>query len=508
MGAMAYLVRVVCIWGNILKQIHLSAFQVHSKHGGAGTKENDDTDKGLNEFNHFIEMLENWRKTLPTGLSYSNENLAGQIRVGTTGAFVMMHVMWHTAMAYVHRYVRTVGVPKEYIEDNIPKKNIVESIRKAFVHADAVLQIMFHVQQQKEMAKENGDVPITVNAPFLGQAISDACNITVMRALEVRGEPSGAMEQRHRVKVGLEWLKELKRYWKPIEGMYAKLKKRFVSLEKSVIPQLVPTPESSVDSTLQPGLQYPVDPSNYTADPTLTSGPVNPSVDALTFNHFPQFADVWGTGTVPNYYFSDAFNNDPYALINIAEAEGGFPDLYYGTFSEAAISSVSAPFDNQIPADPAAAGMSELPMVPIEQTSQAPYFVNNVSGPVDFQGVIPEGSDNEDEGEGTSPAADSADEAKRDIHALYFDPTAVRDGNLQDSSSDTSGHSRRPSEAATKHESNPMDLLNLINEFDGISAGLESKSHQRDEFTGPKGAAAPTNNDMGGQPNLDNSGQS
>jgi len=500
MGAMAYLVRVVGIWGNILKQIHLSAFQTHSPEETKG--------KATNGFNHFIEKLEDWRKTLPPGLEYSNENLAGQIRVGTTGAFVTMHVMWHTAMAYVHRYVRTVGVPQDFIEQNIKGNVVVESIRKAFVHADAVLQIMSHVRHQKDLAGRNNESNVTVNAPFLGQAISDACNITVIRALEFRGEPGRANEQRLRVWVGLNWLKELRSYWKPIEGMYQKLKKRCKPLEKSVSQpssvHMVPTPESSVDSGLQPGTQYPVDPDNYTAEPTFTSGAINQSMEML---EFPQFTDFLSTGTIPLTYFGAAFaaETSQYHLSEYARNEGGFPDLY--PYTDSHLENVSAPYNYDVHSNPilGGGGVVDVMPMPIDQTgSAAPTGSFEVGNNQDDDGS--DTSDNEDEDEnGTQQGRNK----KENINAMYFDPTAVRDGTLQDSSSETSAYSRRQSyTAVTKAEGNPMDLFRLINQenMDGINAGLQNRQNNRDEFTGPGGAAVPDNNEFAGQPNLDNSG--
>ncbi|KAF8252441.1 hypothetical protein K440DRAFT_536775 [Wilcoxina mikolae CBS 423.85] len=503
MGAMAYLVRVVGIWGNILRQIHLSGFQMYSP-GEMYSHSGHQSTAGT-EFNDFIDKLEHWRKTLPSGLEYSNENLAGQIKVGTTGAFVMMHVMWHTAMAYVHRYVRTVGVPKDFIRENIASSVIVESIRKAFVHADAVLQIMCHVQQKKTEAKQRGEPPVTVNAPFLGQAISDACNITVIRALEVRGEPGGAHDQRHRVTVGVEWLRELKRYWKPIEAMYKKLKRTCRSLDRSSHPPSahMDTPESSIDSGLAPATQLiSIDPSEYTADPA--TDPTFGGQDQT----FPTFRDFMTV--VPTHFFGEAFATDTsqYHLNIYARNEGAFPELY--PFSDHPLVSVSAPYPFEIPGGPSLGGEDMSDPMQMDHSTMVMgdgsgggggvYNILNTS-----EGCI--SSDDDDDDDDENGGSSERPGKEQDKHAIYFDLTAVHDGNLQDSSSsDTSGHSRRASEAATtKHDNNPMDVLNLIN-TDGIAARLQDHQNEPDEFTGPKGAAAPDNTEMGGQPNLDNSG--
>jgi hypothetical protein len=491
MGAMAFLVRIISIWGNIMKHVHLSGFQVFSGSNEAVLTERQSK---FNEFDDFINKLENWRMSLPIGLSYSNENLAGQIKVGTTGAFVMMHVMWHTAMVYVHRYVRVVGVPKDYIEENIPKDFIVESIRKAFVHAEAVLQIMVHVQQRKNMVKISGEDPITVNAPFLGQAILDACHVALVRGElgGVRGELGGAQDRRFRVAVGLEWLKELKGYWRPLEVMYKKLKKKCRNFDNNT-PQApsahgVPTPESSVDSVLpQSYLQYPANINNF---PTTEAACINQSVEAPCLSSQfvqAQFADFLSPGISESLWI-DAFGTETAqcALYNIAETEGGFPNLYplpdhLGTDSAATFEDLSA--DAALPV--------HLGSGPSGHTSFS-VDVGNVHG--SDAADLDDPSDNED---------DLSLDQK--IHAMYFDQSAVLDGNLHDSESDLSCHSRRSSEiAAAKHD--PMDVLSLLNNsIDSVTASLQNRANEHDEFTGPKGAAAPANHEMGGQPNLDNS---
>ncbi|KAI5810325.1 fungal-specific transcription factor domain-containing protein [Pyronema omphalodes] len=474
MGAMAFLVRIVGIWGNILRQIHLSGFQVYTPRKEAiGT-----------EFLDFVEKLEDWRRTLPTGLEYSNENLAGQIKVGTTGAFVMMHVMWHTAMAYVHRYVRTVGIPKDYISKNIHPQQIVESIRKAFVHADAVLQIMCHVHQRKQEARLNNEKPVIVNAPFLGQAISDACHITAIRALEV-SDPSGSLEQRRRLDIGLAWLKELKQYWKPIEGMYKKLKKTIRNLSRSInqLPNMIPTPDSShcFENNLQPGVQYAVDPTNYTAELSYSTVGLGVGND-----HFAQFTDYLSFGHLPMQLFNEAFvsNNSQNYLNVYASQEAGFPELYPYTTSEATMMTVPVDYNTSMGLEVVESLMS-----------------SNDNDNDTYKGDVEMVSDNED----------LSLLGKSKSHAVYFDAGAIRDGNLQDAGSSditsaSGGYSRRAGEVVNLRHENPMDVLNLINRND-VNLGLQRQRGIRsltDKFTGPKGVVAPETTKIGGPLNEDN----
>lgn len=457
MGAMAYLVRIVGIWGNILRQIHLSGFQTAST--GRGRH------KEGKEFEEFISKLEHWRKTLPAGLEYSNENLAGQIEVGTTGAFVLMHVMWHTAMAYVHRYVRTVGIiVKDALKsEEISKTFVVESIRKAFVHADAVLQIMCHVRKRQEEALSKNQEPVIVNAPFLGQAISDACNITVIRALEIRGEPGGAREQKSRVYIGLDWLRELKKYWKPLEGIFRKLRRTCKRLDKTMSqPPLsrrthnVPTPDSStgvVDNGLQPGNQYAVDPNQFSAQqPTPQESTM--LMEAFAINtEFPYFQDYLAPGVVPYDMYTEAFNSDwaNHGLAEIAGGESGFPELYQESTLDQMPPTLGPPI-----AGAYEAGYQVVPTqtAATSQTSSGTFLPPSEGAADD--------DDDDDEGETGASETEGPENAGRDINTIYFDSAAVRDGTFPETAQDDIDVLVRKNSDTQSNSRAKIDIMSLL----------------------------------------------
>lgn len=479
MGAFAFLVRITCIWSNILREIHFLTLK----------QKDDNTSK---HFDDFVSQLEKWRTGLPEGLAYSNDNLAGQIKVGTTGAFVMMHVMWHMAMAYVHRYIRTGGAKVDLTNEG-DKNLIVESIRRAFIHGDAILQIMYHVRRRRD-SMPAGEEPIVVNAPFLGQAIFDACYITVTRALEVRNEPGGARDQKIRVNTGLAWLRELKRYWKPLGGMYKRIKKICNQLDthshppSSFMPPQAPTPESSTnsgerDSYMQntpwmPAgtLEFDHEPDGSFGGADLGNGLLLDPNDAISFGgQFPDFLSM----PVPQRFFNLAFGqNSISSLASYAVYENGFPDLYQIVTSSYADPTIPAghPIDHHI-------------SPPIPQGSQMSF--NN--GPTD---IDEDASDDDDDDTQDPPGQTSTSGGGRDIHTTYFDPGAVHDGKLQDSASDTSGRSRRASEAGPTSKSGPtnrMDVLNLINTtgVEGRVAEALPQKYTTDKFTGAGGTIAP-----------------
>lgn len=509
MGAMAFLVRVASIWGNILKQIHLSGFD-------------KDKDKEK-DFQSLIENLETWRKSLPIGLEYSNENLAGQIKVGTAGAFVTMHVMWHTAMAYVHRYVRTMENQKEMqnSKSSVATENIVRSIRKTFVHADAVLLIMSHVQDSRNEAQRMGDTEVIVNAPFLGQAISDACDISIIRARALKGEPGGARDQKDRVFVGLEWLKELRRYWKPLEGMYKKLRKSCRTLDMTMsqppsgrMSNVIPSPDSGNGSELLANyamFQFPMDPDTYN---------LQPGIDAVDQSLRVSSMDDQAWYGLPDHYYEVAFAGSGLSLYGIAEAEGGFPQLY---LDPGVVDSMRGGMDNMETTLSPSAGVYQTDMQrhttldppQLSLMSQQSFEQMQTGHHTNPQG-LEEDTDNDDEDENTNEEDESMsssrrrDKGKPNISTLYFHPSAVLDGKLACSSgSDTSGQgSRRPSEAVPKAETNPMDVLHLLVsesvDTHYISKAVGTRDHS-DLGTGRAGVMVPDDQLLMGEVNADNS---
>ncbi|RPB12581.1 hypothetical protein P167DRAFT_487874 [Morchella conica CCBAS932] len=500
MGAMAFLVRVVGIWGNILKQIHLSGFE----------KEKDKEA----EFQALIENLETWRKSLPSGLEYSNENLAGQIKVGTAGAFVTMHVMWHTAMAYVHRYVRIITKQDATDEDgqSILDESIITSIRKTFVHADAVLMIMSHVKQRRKEAKELGETEVIVNAPFLGQAISDACDISIIRALESKGDPNNALKQKERIYIGLMWLKELRGYWKPLEGMYRKLRKAYNKhLDKIVsqtqpglISNVIPSPDSGNGSEMitdYPMFQFPIDPSTYDLHPDMGMHLSAPE---------PLESQQWLC--LPESYYEAAFAGSSMSLYGIAEAEGGFPQLYidhHGMRDDIVMATSLAP-DSDMSYQAAILDPPSMPLMSHQSFDQLNAHRPSEPDPEDSDNDYEDEKEEADDGDGQSmTSSKKREKAESSLSTLYFHPNAVLDGKLGDlSGSESSGlDSRRQSEAAPKPEHNRMDVLNLL-----ISASVTQyvrravETHNDSDLgTGRQGIMVPDDCILKGEVNTDNS---
>lgn len=331
MGAFAYLIRIVSLWGDVLKFFHLSGFVIHDEQ----IPTNFEPDP---EFQKFVDRLQEWEKSLPSGLRFSQDNLGIQIRDGTVGAFVMMHVMFHNCSVYVYRYVSTVTIPKSsqgFITRHVSKEYIFHSIRKIFFHADTVIDIMKQVWQRKTEAEKSGEESVVVVAPFIGQAVLDACLIGVTRARH-NTDGVGAAAQCEQVEIAYKWLKELKKYWKPIGPMCKACRQ---IRNRNGAAKLLPESSSGTGSASVSPKQIAPFEHSVIPSPNSTILQFHSSISALEFAYdtaFPgDLLDTIQYTPLPFNvfdYYNEAYNGqgalNPLAEYGVnPEYTGLFPDL-------------------------------------------------------------------------------------------------------------------------------------------------------------------------------------
>lgn len=307
MGAMAFLVRITAIWGKILKTIHF--------HRDLQLK---DDPKGLKsaEFHKLRAECFAWDESLPQGLRYCEQNIAPQIKYGTVGSFVMMHVIFHASMIYLYRYLSTVGVPaEEVMKEEDGGDVLVRGIRGAFLHGDAVLQIVEHVRQKREEAeKQRQEDQVIVIAPFLGHIIKESCEVSLTRLSFIPNPDSKQAEkQRKRVLCGLLWVRELKRYWKPLEPLADKLERMCRPLTKRKKSSNSPatSKHSPSDHLYNFNSRTPEVIQQNLLLTTVTSGG--------NMYTAPESIQIWDS-VLPEHIFQQAFS-DPQALFLTAQNE-------------------------------------------------------------------------------------------------------------------------------------------------------------------------------------------
>ncbi|RPA87270.1 hypothetical protein BJ508DRAFT_321148 [Ascobolus immersus RN42] len=465
MGAMAFLVRITAIWGKILKTIHFHR-DLQLRDDPRGAKR------------HAYDQLRRecllWDESLPPGLRYSSENIDPQIGFGTVGSFVMMHVIFHASMIYLYRYLSTVGVPAEDVMKEDDGDMLVRGIRGAFLHGDAVLQIVEHVRQKKNEAA-NDKKEVIVIAPFLGHIIKESCEISLKRLSFIPNLNSAQAEkQRRRVLCGLVWVRELKKYWKPLESMAQTLERLCRPLHK-YRKKSSNSPATSKHSPSDHLYGFSTTPEMITSSMTLM-----PPTTAPVDNHYYQepIGQQFWDYPVPEAVFEEAFSEQ--ALMSTAQEE-----FNYYTNNE-----YEVPFDIDFayipmfpgPMDPMTDLTMMQPMVGIPTGQELPQSAPTyVDPPMEEQESAERDErcsvDRElDEDDGTQSETDTVEGTEtepqeKDAH-IYFDLSRAVVSN-QDSATGMQSDDRGPSDAGSptvqKRGSEGMPLKFLLNDvFDYI----------------------------------------
>ncbi|KAI9818257.1 MAG: hypothetical protein M1832_004473 [Thelocarpon impressellum] len=205
LGAMAHLVRISCVWGDVLAEIQRS-----------GHRPTDGYEERYEAFYEQIQArLDEWTADLPAELGYSRDNLDGSVRSGRMATFVAMHVLHHAAAMKLNRHVRGELVRPERLGENI---------RRAHAHARALLRMMGDLATRRERVL---GVERHCSAPFTGHAITLACEI-----VSAKGTAGTMAEVLGLLDGGLAVLDELGQNWSSARAQRARVAERGAQLRE------------------------------------------------------------------------------------------------------------------------------------------------------------------------------------------------------------------------------------------------------------------------------------
>ena len=210
MGSEAYLVRIVALWGRMMKYVN------------QGGRLYDVSPPWTPEsgFAKLSSELQEWIDGLPYWLKYSSPNLADQVAISQAPSFVFMHVAYHTIVCTLHRFsVPSANMASEPLSEEQPLSSwdpppdfLQTSVKTCFEHAKAISTIMAEVISRSDCI---------ITAPFLGFAVFTANLFHLHQAFTpcpyVDESPEKAREF---FATGVEMLNELRIWWGPVEMLY------------------------------------------------------------------------------------------------------------------------------------------------------------------------------------------------------------------------------------------------------------------------------------------------
>lgn len=194
--------------------------------------------------------MQSWRSTLPDYMQFTEANLHHSMRNGYAGILISTHVLYHSVLMQVNRYIRHRLLP-----DLAPR-----NIRATRCHAHAILRIMCAMQSYRRkfsyqpIHQLNG---LAFDDFRLGPAVLSAIDILAAGGPNAELEP--IMEG---VEGGLEYLHGLSLVWRQTVDV-----RRVAELRVMQLRSVLRTVDSAARDGLWLGLRR--DPGNCSVEPRL-----------------------------------------------------------------------------------------------------------------------------------------------------------------------------------------------------------------------------------------------
>ncbi|KAF2757967.1 hypothetical protein EJ05DRAFT_492987 [Pseudovirgaria hyperparasitica] len=145
MGAMAYMIRLVTIWGKVIKYINL----------GGKAKDPHPMWDDQSEFSNIKNQTERWMSDLPEALHYNEDNLQTHASERTANQFLYLHILYHQIILFMNRFALP-NLTGLRATPEMPKSFVQGAAKKAL---DAANQISILINQSLDH---------NVTAPFAG----------------------------------------------------------------------------------------------------------------------------------------------------------------------------------------------------------------------------------------------------------------------------------------------------------------------------------------------------
>ena len=188
MGVTAYTVRLVCVWGKLIKYMNL----------GGKEREPEPMWSPESTFHTIKKEAMDFKESLPEMLVYSPENLKSHAIGKTANSFLYLHILWQQSMLFMHRFAlpSTAGArpPKD-----MPHDFLTNSARTALESAN---QISILINEAMEH---------NVVAPFAGYSAFFSSTVHVHGVFSKNAKLEA--QSKKYLAYNVKYLTKMKKYW-------------------------------------------------------------------------------------------------------------------------------------------------------------------------------------------------------------------------------------------------------------------------------------------------------
>ncbi|OAL01971.1 hypothetical protein IQ06DRAFT_292740 [Phaeosphaeriaceae sp. SRC1lsM3a] len=188
MGVSAYTIRLVCIWGKLIKYMNL----------GGKERETEPMWSSTSVFNVIKKEAKEFREALPEMLVYTPENLKSHAIGKTANSFLYLHILWQQIMLFMHRFALPSTAGSRPPKD-MPHDFLTESARAAL---DAANQISILINESMDH---------NVVAPFAGYSAFFSSTVHVHGVFSKN--PKLEAQSKKYLAYNVKYLTKMKKYW-------------------------------------------------------------------------------------------------------------------------------------------------------------------------------------------------------------------------------------------------------------------------------------------------------
>ncbi|KAI4204180.1 MAG: hypothetical protein LQ350_001371 [Teloschistes chrysophthalmus] len=200
MGVASYMVRIIVIWGRVVKYLSL------------GGKERDPFDlwHPQSGFNDLRMQAENFRASLIPDLLYNAETLASHAAEKLGNQFLLLHICYHQVVLFLHRYVIPSMNPGVVMANEMPQDFAAAAAQVAVEAAGEISNLISHAAEHNLVA------------PFAGYCAFTSSTVHIWTAFA--SQPPLQESARRNLNVNVKYIRKMKAHWGVFHFMADNLK--------------------------------------------------------------------------------------------------------------------------------------------------------------------------------------------------------------------------------------------------------------------------------------------
>jgi hypothetical protein len=188
MGTSAYYIRLVSIWGKLVRYWNL----------GGREKENYPMWSTHSQFHSLRESIRSFQSELPNSMKWNPENLQNHASEKTANQFVFVHLVYYQLLLFMNRFALPYSGPHRPPKD-MPQQFHTESARSAIEAANQVSLLI----------KESIDYNVT--APFAGYCAFYSSTVHIPGVFSKNPRVESVAKQN--LAYNVKYLSKMKKYW-------------------------------------------------------------------------------------------------------------------------------------------------------------------------------------------------------------------------------------------------------------------------------------------------------